>query len=138
MSGQDVINEKDITHLLNRLFLGGTVYVSLGNSQISLKACDGNSKISLSSLVYQGGNFIPHSVRKCIVGKTPFKTSHVNTNLTVDEENYQIFLNYLGLFREFNSYKLKNLLEEFTFQADEWRLFLDEHDKHDLVHIFSK
>lgn len=57
--------------------------------------------------------------------------------MTVDEDNFSVSINYLGGLEHLNKRMFVDLLEEFSFLADEWSLFLDEHDKNDLVHVRS-
>jgi hypothetical protein len=94
--------------------------------------------MSLSASVYEGGNFIPQSVRKCICGKIPFEGQWIHTTLLVDEQKYQIFLQYSQNLEESNPQGFRDLLEEFSWQADEWRLYLEEHDRHDLIYIHNR
>ncbi len=110
--------------------------ISLGHSDVAVNVFDNASKIFLSSTVYFGGNFISKSVRNCLNKKPPF-TSHngINTTFTVDEENFRVTINYLGGLEHLNKRMFIDLLEEFSQLADDWRLYLDEHDKHDLVHV---
>ena len=47
----------------------------------------------------------------------------------------------LQLFRqiyELTTAQLRQLIEEFGWIAENWRLYLDEHDKNDLVHVRVK
>lgn len=131
--------EKDLKKIFSQLLNEDSAQVLLGNSDVTIRLFDESSKISLSSLVYRGGNFIPESVRKC-VGTTPafLRNSPIKTNLKIDEKNYQINLNYLGTVENLNNKTFKDLLEEFGYIADEWRLNLDEHDRNDLIHVRVK
>ncbi|EFB42069.1 hypothetical protein pah_c016o137 [Parachlamydia acanthamoebae str. Hall's coccus] len=96
------------------------------------------SQISLLTQVYFGGNFIPKSVRRCLTGKAPFDDSALETFLTMDEGQFKIFLNYTGNIENLSHRTFIDVLEEFSHQADEWKLFLDEHDKNDLVYSHVK
>jgi hypothetical protein len=55
----------------------------------------------------------------------------------LDEENYRIFLNYIGSTEELTNLKFFHLMKEFEFMVEEWRIFLDEHDKQDLIYIWK-
>ncbi len=130
--------ENNFNRLYNRLFSDDRIQIHLGGSEIDVHLYDQHEKMSLAASVYEGGNFIPQSVRKCIKGKLPFDGQWIPTKLVVEEENYKILLVYVGQGVTFNPQNFKDLLEEFSWQADEWRLYLEEHDKHDLVYVYSK
>jgi len=133
-----MILEKDLNKVLNRLFYHEKIQIHSGGSDITVYLLDHNSKISLETSVYEGGNFIPMSVRQCLKGKTPFGGAWIQTDVVLDEVHFQVRLTYLGEVKISNMQSIKDLLEEFSWQADEWRLYLEEHDKHDLVHAFAK
>lgn len=130
-----MIAEQELNKLMRSLFSGNMTQIHLGESLIKMQAIDENSKLLLSTKIYSGGNFIPFSVRAC-TNKTSHKSRYsIPTSLLIDEQNYQIFLNYRGLAKDLNQEHFTELLEEFAHQADDWRIYLDEHDKHDLVYI---
>ncbi len=133
-----MILEKDLSKLFNRLFHNDLIQVHIGGSDVDISLLEHETKISLTTSVYEGGNYIPKSVRRCLVGNPPFSGEWIHTTLVVDEDRFQIKLKYLGLMGRFNKHTIKDLLEEFSWQADEWRLYLEEHDKHDLLPIFVK
>lgn len=131
-----MIVEKEFRRLLHQLIKEEIAQINLGNSEVTVHVFDDASKISLSSTVYFGGNFISKSVRNCLNTKPSFLTNtHTNAYLVVDEENFKVHLNYLGGLQHLNKRMFIDLLEEFSYMADEWRLYLDEHDKNDLVHV---
>lgn len=135
-----MILEKDLKKLFQQLIHEEAAQIVLDGFDISVRIFDHASKLSLMTTVYNGGNFIPSSVRKSLSQKTFVKKelSSIKTTLSIDEKRYQINLHYLGGLENLNNQKFKELLEEFSFIADEWRLFLDEHDKNDLVHVRVK
>lgn len=114
-----------------------TAEIHVGHSTILIETYESN-KLLLKSEVYEGGNFIPSSVRKCISGQLPFSSWLLNTRLVIDEDNFSISLNYCDSISEVDQQNLRELLEEFSMQAYEWRIFLDEHDKHDLLPIYAR
>lgn len=130
-----MIVEKELRKLLHQLIKEDIAQIVLGGSEITVHVFDNNTKIFLSSSVYFGGNFIPNSVRKCLEKKPQFQDGHINSYLSIDEENFRINLNFLGGLEHLNKRMFVDLLEEFSWLADEWRLFLDEHDKQDLIHV---
>lgn len=133
-----MILAKDLNKLFNCLLGEGTLQLHIGGSDVSAYLSEQNAKISLKASVYEGDHFIPQSVRKCAAGKLPFSGEWIHTTLEIDEKNFLIYLTYKGQTREFNQTNFKDLLEEFSWQADEWRLYLEEHDKHDLVYVHAR
>lgn len=132
-----MIVEKELRKLLHQLIKEEIAQIVLGGSEVTVHVFDNNTKIFLSSSVYFGGNFIPKSVRQSLENKPLFQNGHISSYLSVDEENFRISLNYVGGLEHLNKHMFVDLLEEFSWLADEWRLYLDEHDKHDLIHVRS-
>ncbi len=124
-----------LKHLFQQLIKDDMAQIELGGSNITIRVLDHASTFSLSTPVYFGGNFIPKSVRHCLSQKTPFPQTGIKTNLSIDEANFKIYLNYFGALEHLNGDKFRELLEDFSWLADEWRFYLDEHDKNDLVHV---
>lgn len=131
--------EKDIHKILSHLAGHESVQISFDGSEIFIRFMEAASKLSLTTVVYNGGNYIPSSVRSCVSHKAPIFQASIPTFLTLDEPHFQIQLNYIGTANETLSYvKFKELLEEFGFMAEKWRNYLDEHDKNDLVYVRVK
>lgn len=130
--------EKEIQQLLNQLASGDSIKVAFDGSDIMIRFIDNASKLSLTALVYDGGNYIPSSVRRCLSHKSPFPHPSIRTYLTVDEKNFQVKLNYLGHSEALTQDHFADLLEQFGWMAEKWRLYLDEHDKNDLVYVRVK
>jgi hypothetical protein len=127
--------EKEVQKILNQLADGDPIRVSYNGSELMIRFVDEASKLSMTTSVYNGSNYIPSSVRKCLTNKLPDVSSTILTFLTVDETHYQVNLNYLGRAQPLNHFYFKELVDEFGYLAEEWRFYLDEHDKHDLVHV---
>jgi hypothetical protein len=130
-----MIIEKELRKLIHQLVKEDVAHITLGGSDVLVHTFDHSTKISLSTTVYFGGNFVPLSVRKCVTAKPAFENGHLKTTLFLDEEHFQITLNYLGGLDHLSKRMFIDLLEEFSWVADEWRLYLDEHDKNDLIHV---
>lgn len=130
-----MLAQKELRKLFNQLLEKEIAHVELGGSNITIRFLVDESKFILTTSVYFGGNYIPNSVRKCLSSSTPFVKEHMKTYLTVDEGKFQIDLNYIGTLDSMNGEKFKNLLEEFSWLSEEWRLYLDDHDKNDIVHV---
>lgn len=130
-----MIIEKELKKLFHQLNEREAAQISLDGFDVCIRVLNNESKLSLSTVVYLGGNYIPGSVRNCISLKNPFSHSIMHTSLSIDEDTFQIHLNYLGLLENVNTQKFIDLLEEFTHIAQEWKSFLDDHDKNDLVYV---
>lgn len=133
-----MIVENDIKRLIEELKKGKTTSFTFEGLDIAISVLDHSSKLFLATPVYFGGNYIPSSVRKCVSQKSPFDQFNMNTYLTIDENHFQISLNYLVQLSQLNSQSFRGLLEDFSTLAQEWRLFLDEHDKNDLIHVRAR
>ncbi len=133
-----MIIEKDLHKLFQQLTHDQVSQIDVNGANVVIRLVESGSKLAFSTPVYYGGNFIPSSVRQCLKQRNPFINS-IGTFLTVDEKEYQIFLNYEGPFNLHIDKRLfLGLLEEFQWLADEWRAFLDEHDKNDLIYVRAK
>lgn len=132
-----MVVEKEVKDLVNHLAHdeASTIYV-FGNP-IDVAVIDRGAKLLLRSSVYDGGNYIPHSVRTCLTKKPRFYSS-LNTFLKVDEDRYNVSLHYHGNPHEMDEKNFKILLEEFGSLTEEWRQYLDEHDRKDLVGVIAK
>lgn len=130
-----MLAQKDLKKLFHQLLEKEIAQIELGGSNITIRFHPDESKFFLSTPVYLGGNFIPNSVRKCLTNKTPFTKEHLKTYLSLNEDKFEIDLNYIGTLDNLNGEKFKGLLEEFSWLSEEWRLFLDDHDKNDIIHV---
>src|SRR5688500_11269899 len=126
--------ENDLKKLFDELKLAKTTQFTVNGFSITVKILEHPSKLYLATTVYFGGNYIPKSVMNCLSQKAPFDNSNIKTYLTIDENHFQIALNFTGDITPLTSYKFKTIIEEFSFLAQEWQQFLDEHDKNDLVY----
>lgn len=135
MLGGVMIIEKDLKKLFQQLDHDDVAKITLGGNDILIRVFDDASKISLITTVYNGGNFIPKSVRNGISQKAPFNNVSIKTSLAVDENQYLVHLRYLGHLEHLNNQNFTRLLEEFSWLAHAWKAYLDEHDKNDLVRV---
>ncbi len=130
--------KKSVKEILNNLAHGKSIDVPFDGSNIVIRTLDETSKLSLTALIFDGGDYIPKSVRNCISQKSPFSHSSILTFLSVDEKKFQVKLNYLGMAKNLNEDDFKELLGEFSLIAEKWRIYLDEHGKNDLLHVRVK
>lgn len=127
--------DKDIKRILSQVSGDEPVHIPVDGMDITIRFMDDSSKLFLSTPVYYGGNYIPSSVRNCLSDKIFSSLTTLRTYLKVDEHQFQVTLNYVGITESLSSMHLKELLEEFGLIAEKWRLYLDEHDKNDLVYV---
>jgi hypothetical protein len=132
-----MLAEKDLKKIYQKLLQEDIVHVEVGGTDVTLRIFDNASKLALSTTVFHGGNYIPKSVRNSISQRAPFPTD-IKTYLTVDENQYQILLNYLGTLDYLHQDSFKKLLENFSWVADEWRLYLEDRGKNDLIYVRVK
>ncbi len=132
-----MIIESELDRLIHQLIKDEIAEIKLGDSNIIVHVFERATKISLTSAVYVGENFIPMSVRKSLSTQPDFAKGALSNRLSLDEKNYRIQLHYTGNLSNLNKRMFVDLLEEFSWLAEQWRLFLDEHDKQDLVYAFS-
>jgi len=125
--------ESDLKKLFKQLMSNDQAQIALLGTDITIRMFDA-SKLSLTASVYNGSNYIPSSVRKCVSQKSPFHAG-IKTHLVIDENNFEVDLNYSGRLETINPEGFSQLLEEFSWLAGEWKLVLDEHDRNDLVHV---
>src|SRR4051812_31090376 len=116
-----MIVEKELRKLIHQLVKEEIAHISLGNSTVKVRVFDNATKIALASGVYVGGGFIPKSVRSSLNVNPLFQNQHIKTSFSVDEENFCIHLNYVGALDHLNKRMFVDLLEEFSWLADEWR-----------------
>lgn len=130
---------KDIQKIIDELADGEPIKFTFGGSDILIRLINESlNEVHLRTSVYMGGNYIPSSVRRCLSEKDLVPHSSIRTFLTVDEGRYQVNLNYLGQLQHLSDIHFREVLEEFDRIADTWRLYLDEHDKKDLLYIHIK
>lgn len=131
--------EKELQRLFQDLITNEQAQIFLSGSDVTVQIFDNSTKISLTTPVYFGGNYIPNSVRLGIKKSPPFdKDQTIKTTLSVNEESFRVFLHYIGSTEILNNTKFAHLLENFCYLAEEWRIYLDEHDKNDLVYIYQR
>lgn len=127
----------ELEKMLSKLLEENYAQLHFEGLDLTLKILDQKQNFSLSTPVYFGGNYIPMSVRKSL-REAGGVHKNIETSLDLDESKFTISLNYTGMLHSGNKEEFKYLIEEFAHQAHEWREFFDEHDKHDLIYIYSK
>lgn len=136
-----MILQKDLQKLFQKLVQADSVHFKVDGTDILIRVFDHASKLFLSAPVFSGDNFIPKSVRKCLSETVPFGHSDLKTYFTVDEEHFQVVLNYVGLLDSMGNMENENLkeqLEDFSLLAEKWHEYLEDHGKSDLVYVWAK
>lgn len=133
-----MVLSKELKRLFSHLLQEDATEISIDGVNISIQAIDRGTKIFLSAPIYLGGNYIPKSVRKSLNERVPFDQKIIPTFTEINESNFQISLNFSGQTSHLTQQSLQNILDEFGWLANQWRQYLDENDKNDLVHIWVK
>lgn len=128
-----MLMNKEIRKIFSDILHNKHVELSLMGSVITAEPEEKN--IHLSAPVYWGGNYIPQSVRECLKQRLPYDHSTIRTFLTVSEEKFEITLNFMDELSSLKAEDFMVILEEFSYLANEWREWLDRHDKNDLVYV---
>lgn len=102
---------------------------------VTLRPIDFGFKVHCSTIVYQGDQFIPQSVRSA--SSTPLQEPQktIHPWLSVNEQHYQISLHYIFEFFNKTADDLHDVVSQFEDTAIKWREIFEEHDRQDLVHI---
>lgn len=112
--------------------------IHYNGSDVVAKIHEDHSKLSLSTIVYQGGNYIPKSVRSCLQTRELVSQTSLKTFFSIDETQYQVQLHYVGSVERIEKEDFYHLMDEFCYLAELWRDLLDEHDRHDLIYIHQR
>ncbi len=131
----NMVIEKAVEKALFQLAHDTETQISVGHFHVDMRIFDGASKMSLSTPVYVGENYIPRSVRGCLAGQAPFSENTLNTFLTVEEATFRVILHYVCGVEKLDHIRCKVILEDFARTADMWCDWLDDHDKRDLVYV---
>ncbi|NGX57196.1 MAG: hypothetical protein K940chlam3_00079 [Chlamydiae bacterium] len=130
-----MVAENKIKTVLDELKEHGVAHVRVLGSLITAKACLDSSKLWLTTAIYEGNNYIPDSIRECLKAPSPVPHSKIATFVSVDEKKFQLVLNYVGIMHDIDYQRFKDLVEQFSWDAEEWRYYLDDFDKRELIHV---
>ena len=128
---------KELNKLFGELKKKPVAQIELGDSLITIQFHQIEGTFSLHSSVYRGENYIPGGVRKCLTLKPPFHQM-IRTYFTVREENFEIYLHFVGSLESICGDNFRFILDEFSTLAHEWRRYLDDHDKKDHLPVRVK
>lgn len=94
--------------------------------------------LSIETVVFQGQHFIPFAVRGAL-HSTPYSVqSSLRITPILDEEESRIIIHYTGNALDVSPMRFSAILEEFTWAAEQWWNYLDEHSRGDLVYAHVK
>ena len=130
--------EKSVQQILDQLADGELIKIPFDGSNVMVNIIDEASKLSMTTAVFEGDNYIPKSVRDCLSCKSPFSHPAVRTFLTLDEHNFQVRLHYLGHAEDLDHRHFIELLEQFGVIAEKWRHYLEQHGNNDLIYVRVK
>jgi hypothetical protein len=131
-------SQTPIKDMISRLSHHRTVELSMNGFVIMTQLAPLGNVLSLRTVVYQGYDYIPPSVRLCLNSTFMGPISPLRVQLDLNEETFEIALAFSDPMRKITEEALLALLEEYTWLAEEWRRILDDHDKRDLVHVHPK
>ena len=125
----------NINDIINKIKTSETVDILSGIHPIQVHFSPDTETLVFKTSVYQGYNFIPFSVRDCLVERPRSTHTHLATFLYVNEDDYRVSLHYRGNAEDLEKDRFPSLIEEFEHVAEEWRRVLDDYDKRDLIHV---
>lgn len=109
-----------------------------GMEDISITVVEDGEKLLFSTTVYSGDNYVPPSVRACLTCKPPFRVPFSHTHLNLNEEEFRIQLSASYRTEHLSPDALQDLIDDFAWMAEEWRYYLDENDRNDLIYVRRK
>jgi hypothetical protein len=132
-----MITDNQIPSIIETLMKDNSAVVAIEGMSMRLSLWNDGQIIHLSTPVYHGENYIPPSVKDAI--KQPFAISseRFEASFKLDETTCFISLESLGTWAE-TAEDLKLMLYEFASFAEEWKNWLNEKGKGDLLPIYLK
>lgn len=129
--------EWDAKRTLSHLVQTGSAEVELLGATVTMRL-DSDNKIVLSATIFSGDDYIPPSVRQALGSDLPNGAATIRTFPKIDEALFTVYLHYFGVLSAVNLTDFKALLEEFGWLVDEWRRYLDDRGRDDLVHVYNQ
>lgn len=130
--------EQEVHRIFSDLAHHAEAEVQMGGASIILQVFDHGTKVLLTTPVFSGERYIPQSVRHCVSEGFQVGDPSIRTFLKIDEQQFRVLLHYLGVLSTMNEGRVRVLLEEFHWIAEEWRAILDERGRRDLIHVPSR
>ena len=132
-----MVIEKELKKLVLDLSRKNHAELELSGFTIAIDSYEEGSWVSLSTAIYRGGDYIPPSVRRCILDKPLFVRGALEAELKLFEESCLIKLTYLSKLNCIDCPEFFNVLEDFRWLAGKWRDYIDENDQNDLVYVYK-
>lgn len=132
-----MFNQLNIKNVISCLFANSSACVCLDDTRVFLRLFDDSSKLAFSSLVFEGGTYIPKSVKQALKYSPPFFLAPFHTFVSIDETSCCVSLNYIGIAVQTED-EMKDLLVEFSRVVNLWRDYLRGQERKDLVTIKIK
>lgn len=104
---------------------------------IRLSLLEDGDTLHLSTPVFYGDNYIPKSVKEALQSREVVSSELLKVSFRIDEDSYSVFLNCQGPWIG-NIDSVKEMLYEFSWLAEEWKQWLNEKGKGDLLPIYIK
>ncbi|MFT4552093.1 MAG: hypothetical protein ACI9S8_000715 [Chlamydiales bacterium] len=131
-----MINENQIDQIVEELIKKQYVECIINGELLVLRFSEGFNKLHITASVFDGGNYIPESVRRGVKAKSLFPRCNIQTFFTLDEKKFQVVLNFSTNmdegFGEFSEW-----INDFIWIAKEWRFLLDRYGQEDLVFVYA-
>lgn len=103
---------------------------------VELTLLEKGELISLRTIIYEGGDYLPQSIRLCIHGgELRVTAGNIHVELMIDEENKSVLLHAQMEWKAGSIGDLRELLHEFVQLAEEWRRLLDDYGEQDLIYV---
>lgn len=130
-----MLSKSQMHDVMKKLVKSQYLVIIIAGEALTIRHSEGFNKLEMSIPVFSGGNYIPKSVRGGILkAKSAFPYSSISTYFTLDEERFQVVLNFtMSLERGFDGFE--NFLREFLWQAEEWREIMNRYGEEDLVFV---
>lgn len=132
-----MITDEQIPSIMETLMNDGFMMVIIEGLNVRLRLWNDGQIVGLSTPVYCGENYIPPSVRGALKQPLAVKSDRYQASFKLDEKACCILLECQGTWAE-TAADLKLMLYEFTWFACEWKNWLNEKGKGDLLPIYLK
>lgn len=130
-----MIVQNELQKLINNLSDHDLAAINIDGNSIVVRMVNDASKISLTSVLWQGNNFIPLSVQEVVQNSQRLLNGFNGARLILHEERFLVYLHYSEPIEELSHHLFIEVLETFSSQTTRWRRILDDNDKRDLIHV---
>ena len=129
---------EEVKRILSSLSFAGSARIPiLPHLEVELQAAE-QGRITMLAAVFQGMTYIPKAVRLCLKTRGPCEGLELKAALLVDEANFKVNFIYQCEVEKLTEQQFADVLEEFSWQAEEWHNYIEQHGEGDLVPIHVK